>query len=308
MSVVRNKKTIGVDMGNHNVKTSSKVIFRSVYEEYDYKNELLNDECIMYGDRKFVIGKGDFDNEKVKSEKKNTIPLFLNALYQSLKCPYAELDVVVGLPLSQHQDKKIVQEIKDMYTGTFEFKYISDDATIDVLYHIKNLYVFPESIGAFFSLNEDMEDRDVLLIDIGGGTVNIALFSDGEYEDSTTLRFGTIDALREIKDKANLNNKGATFTTEDMMKYMKRGIIKWDGKLDNMEYVDGVIDSFADKIYNGIKGAFPLYKSYDILASGGGIDLFKDALSKRLTFDVIEDNIFANAIGFYRIGCDVNER
>lgn len=302
------KKVLGVDMGNHNIKTNKKVLFKSVYEEFDYKNELLNDDILMYGDRKYVIGKGEFDNTKVKSQKKNPIPLFLNALYKSLDgSEYADLNVVVGLPLSQHQNKEIVKDIKAIYEKTFEFKYISNGLTKDVLYNVNKVYVFPECLGAFYSLKEDMEGRDVLLVDIGGGTVNIALFVDGEYVDSITLPFGTIDILREIAKAANKNKQGASFDEDDIIKYIKRGVIKWDNRVDNMEYLDGILGDFSDKIVNEIKGSFPLYKAYEIMLSGGGVDLLKEKLEHHITFTVVPNSIFANADGFYNVGVGVDE-
>lgn len=301
-------KVLGVDAGNYNFKTSANIIFRSVYEEHDYKHELLNDDVIMYGDRKYVIGKGDFDNTKIKSQKKNTIPLFLNALYHSLGgSEYATLNVVVGLPFIQHQNKKIVAETKQKYQGVFEFKYISNGVEKDILYHVNNAMVFPETLGAFYSIEEDMEGRDILLIDIGGGTVNIALFVDGEYADSTTIETGTIDILRSIAERASDGKEGAGFTEDDMIKYMKRGFIKWDGEIDNMEYVDKILDKFAETIVNDIKGTFPKYKSYEVILSGGGVDLLKNHLAKLIDFEVITNHVFANANGFYNVGVDMDE-
>lgn len=300
-------RVLGVDIGNHNIKTSEKIIFRSAFEEFDYKHEILNDDVILYKGKKYVIGKGGFDNTKVKSEKKNTVPLLLNAIYQSIASSYLNLRLVVGLPLEHHKNKALIKDIKDMYTGVFEFKYISGDNEVDVMYDVKEVLVFPEGLGAFYSLNEDMDGRDVLLIDIGGGTVNIALFSDGEYEDSITMQEGTNDIYRQITSRANYENTGAAFEVEHILKYMKRGKIKWDGKTDNMEYVDQIISKFSSDIENEIKGKFPLYKSYEIMLSGGGADLLKDGLDRYLDFEVIPNNIFANAIGFYNVGVDMGE-
>ena len=39
-------KTVSVDMGNYNIKTNNNIIFKSTYEEYDYKNELLKFQYI----------------------------------------------------------------------------------------------------------------------------------------------------------------------------------------------------------------------------------------------------------------------
>lgn len=299
-------KTLGIDLGNHNVKTSTRCIFRSVYEEYDYKNELLNDDVVIYDGKNYVVGKGTFDNTKVKSEKVNTIPLFLNAIYKSVGVCNEPLRIVVGLPLEHHKNKELIADIKKMYSGWFRFKYKSGKTIRDLEYYVKELYVFPEALGAFYSLKENMDGRDVLLIDIGGGTVNVALFQDGEFEDSITIQEGTNDIYRQITAKANFVNTGASFNVEDIIRYMKRGKIKWNGVIDEMTYVSEISSKFAANVINEIKGNFPLYKSYDIVLSGGGVDLLKPYLAKDITFSVVKDNLFANAIGFYNVGVGAN--
>lgn len=302
-------KTIAIDMGNYNIKTNNNVIFKSAYEEYNYKNEILNDDVLIFNNKKYVIGKGEFDNTKVKSQKKNTIPLFLNALYKSLNgSEYAEINVVVGLPLKQHQNKQIVKDIKQMYGGLFEFKYSTNGIVKDIIYNVNSVRVFPECLGAFYSINEEMNGRDILLIDIGGGTTNIALFIDGEYDDSITLDFGTIDIIRKITDKVMVDKEGSIFSSDDIIKYMKRGKIVWEGKVDNMEYVDPIINDFAYEILNNIKGKFPLYKSYEVLLSGGGVDLLKHQLNKNIQLKVIPNNVFANSIGFYNVVMGVDDK
>lgn len=299
-------KTLGIDLGNHNVKTSTRCIFRSVYEEYDYKHELLNDNVVVYNGKNYVVGKGSFDNTKVKSEKSNTIPLFLNAIYQSVGVCVEPLRIVVGLPLEHHKNKELIADIKKLYTGWFRFKYKSNKTIREVEYYVKELYVFPEALGAFYSLNENMDGRDVLLIDIGGGTVNIALFQDGEFENSITIQEGTNDIYRQITAKANFVNTGASFNVEDIIRYMKRGKIKWNGKIDDMAYVSQISSKFAANVINEIKGSFPLYKSYDIVLSGGGVELLKPYLANDIVFSVMKDNLFSNAIGFYNVGVGTN--
>lgn len=303
----RQIRTLGVDLGNHNIKTSEKKLFKSVFEEFDYKNEIRNDDYIIYEGKKYVVGKGEFDNTRVKSEKKNTLPLYLNAIYQSFGVSCLNLRVVVGLPLEHHKNKQLVADMKEMYSGVFEFKYVSEGVVNDVVYDIQEVYVFPECLGSFYSLREDMEDRDILIIDIGGGTVNIALFVDGEYEDSVTMQEGTNDLYRQIMARANYVNTGASFSVEDILKYIKRGKIKWNGKTDTMPYVEEYKDGFVDDIMNTIKGKFPLYKSYEIKLSGGGADVLKSSFDKHIDFTIVEDNIFSNATGFYNVGVDMDE-
>ena len=83
---------------------------------------------------------------------------------------------------------------------------------------------------------------------------------------------------------------------------MKRGQLKWNGSVDKMEYIQPILKEFASMIVNEIKGKFPVYKSYDIMLSGGGVTLLEDSLSKLLDFEVVKDSVFANAIGFYNVG------
>ena len=74
-----------------------------------------------------------------------------------------------------------------------------------------------------------------------------------------------------------------------------------------MDFLAEIKYWFAKTIINEIKGSFPIYKSYDIKLSGGGAEQLGSYLSKYFDFDIIKDSVFANAIGFYNVGCDMDE-
>ena len=298
--------TIGVDLGNYAVKTSEYITFRSVSEKFEYKHQMKGENSILFKGIRYVVGEGEVDNSSIKTHRKDTIPLLLNALYKSIKRPQANIRLITGLPLEHHKDTSLISETKSLYTGTFDFKYITKDEATDISYNIKEVYVFPECMASFYSINQDMLNRDVLVIDIGGGTVNIALFVDGEYEDSITIPFGMNTMYSKIVTKANHLNTGATFTVEDILKFINRGYLKWDSRIDNMEYAESILSEFAYEIVNQLKGKFPIYKSYEIMLSGGGSNVMENYLSPLIDFSMINETIFANALGFYNVGVGIN--
>ncbi|OON99124.1 MAG: hypothetical protein ATN35_02115 [Epulopiscium sp. Nele67-Bin004] len=299
---------IGLDLGNHNIKSSSGFICRSVCKEFNYSDEVNERGFIVYEGKKYVIGSGDFDHTKEKSRKLNTMPLFLYALYKSLKVVSTNVNVVIGLPLVQHQNKLLVKEMREKYKKSFGFQittvYHDRTETIDVYYNVSNVIVFPECVGAYYSLPTKIMSQDLLLVDIGGGTINLALFLDEELQDFDTIPQGTNNVYSRIADAANEHNLGATFSVEDIVRYMQFGQIIWEGVVDPMDYVDAIIDAFALTIVNQIKRRHANYKAYKILLSGGGAQIMNEALNRYITATVIDNNLFANAIGFHLIGCE----
>ncbi|MEG0578932.1 MAG: hypothetical protein RR490_03345, partial [Niameybacter sp.] len=96
-------KIKGIDLGNHNTKTSSGFIFKATYSEERPSDTFAKFETIEYGNKTYYISEGDFDQNLDKAEK-DMIPLFLYAL--SKKDHYHDVKVVLGLPTTQYNSKK----------------------------------------------------------------------------------------------------------------------------------------------------------------------------------------------------------
>ena len=118
---------ISVDLGNYNVKTSSGILFKSVYSDFDYKQEMNKTDCLTYEGRDYAIGVGDFDTNYDKSQKIDTVPLLLYGLAKSISYNYAKVNLVVGLPVDQHKNKELKDSIKNKFARSFKFSINGKD-------------------------------------------------------------------------------------------------------------------------------------------------------------------------------------
>jgi hypothetical protein len=107
------------------------------------------------------------------------------------------------LPISLwHLSGKVQESLR----GAHAFKYNGRDVKVTIL----SVSVRREAEAAYASLDGDTSGR-LLIIDGGGRTVNMALFSNGEYNSGTTLELGVEAALDNV-DKAMLGQGGRILT------------------------------------------------------------------------------------------------
>lgn len=282
---------LGIDLGNFNIKTSTGLTFKAIYSLEDSPDILKDSPTIEWQGTKYYISKGTFDTELNKS-KKDTMPLYLYALAMSTKVDV--LDVVVGLPINQFKENKAEMEKK--YKGTFEFKVNGKLRSITV----KRVKCFPECIGAFYSLDTTYDEQDFILVDVGGRTTNIALFQDGEHVTSTSLAHGMLNILDKVRKSLNEEHT-LDLTIEDAERILTKGLIV-DGEDADLKVKDEEIEKLLDAVFNELKLNFP-YRTTQIVVCGGGSKYVYNALNERhFKVGMIEDYLFANAIGFKTVG------
>lgn len=285
---------IGIDLGSYSLKTSTGFKCRSVYKEKDSLTVDAKD-VLEYNGTEYQIGIGDFDTEIIKAQKRDTLPLFLYGLSQSVSLNTTTVKVVTGLPKYQMDNKESVDAIKDKFKGRFVFTVDKIVYDIDVL----DVAIFPEGVGAYYSTPDLDQEKDYILIDIGGSTFNVALFQNGEFIKVKTLPFGSMNLLEDIRSHA-MTLHSSKYTLDDMERYRKRGVI---GKTnDNMEYTYRFAEEYVKKLFNLLKLDFP-YKDCDLILCGGGVEMFAQNIIDRVSdAALIEDYLFANAKGFGIVG------
>lgn len=283
---------LGMDMGAYNVKTSvNDFICRSIYSE-NMKYNIGSKGVVEHNGNKYQIGVGKIDVEILKS-KRNTLPLFLYALDKSTTMD--KVKVVVGLPKYQLDEDAYVNEIKDRFIGKFTFKCDGKDREIEVL----DCTIFPEGMGAYYTINKDLSDKDVIIIDIGGSTINILFFSNGEFIKAETLSFGSLNLLNDVRTEV-LKIHGGRHSMDQVAKYMQRGRV---GKTDDtMKYVSALAQKYIDELKTLIALEFST-EGQEIYLSGGGVEVFGDCLIENFgDVNLICDYLHANANGFKIIG------
>ena len=279
---------LGVDLGNWNVKTSEENIISS---RYTIVENILgaNGDVLEYEGIKYYMKEGKLENNYDKANKKTNLILFLYSLALQ-KDRYFK--VVVGLPALAYKtnreyfkDKLLNQKIHDVVINKEHKKIIIED-----------LIVFPEGAGAYFSLRN--RPKNCVIIDIGGGTINIVNFKNGKLDTCTTIGKGMIQLYNQIRDYLN-----ATYTLklelEDIEVIMREGL-KVDNEEISFTFIKPIINSFIVDLMNELRN-FPIRTS-KVLLTGGGSKLLKTPLSVIPGLEVIEEYMFSNVKGFKRVG------
>lgn len=297
-------RILGIDMGNYHVKTSTGIMFKSVYYPSTYKDEFLSYDKVIIGDNKFTVGDGNFDTESDKSKKRNTLPLLLNALAYSISEENANVKIVVGVPADHHKNTSVKEDIKEQLLGLHVFTHSpKNKGSRQRKFMVEDVIVFPEGIGAYYSIPIDLSNEDVIIIDIGGGTTNIAGFDCGRYVDSTTLlNNGTISVMSDIRTKVSIDYPSSKFVLKDIEKYLAKGFIPMKDKVDTIECRHEIIERYVIAIMDEVKLKFPNYERAKTFVCGGGHSMFSSYLTKYINFTVMENSIFRNADGFGKVG------
>ena len=129
---------------------------------------------------------------------------------------------------------------------------------------ITDFIVYPEGIGAYYSL---YTSEDVIIVDIGGRTTDIAYICDK-----------MIDRIIE------------------------RGTLKVDNIDIDLRFITGILKENFMKIKEDLDFKFPA-RTEKIVLCGGGAKLFAKAFMRRYSnCEVAEEPIFANSIGFKKVG------
>ena len=279
---------LGVDLGNWNVKTSEGDIFPSRYTIVENILGATGD-VLEYEGIKYFMREGKLENNYDKANKETNLILFLYSLALQ-KDRYFK--VVIGLPALAYKanresfkDKLLNQKIHDVVINKEHKKIIIED-----------LIVFPEGAGAYFSLSN--RPKNCVIIDIGGGTINIVSFKNGKLDTCTTIGKGIIQLYNQIRDYLN-----ATYTLklelEDIEGIMREGL-KVDNEEISFAFIKPIINAFIVNLMNELRN-FPIRTS-KVFLIGGGSKLLKAPLSVIPGLEVIEEYMFSNAKGFAKVG------
>ena len=201
--------------------------------------------------------------------------------------------VVCGLPINQYKANR--KSLEDSVLSN-KVKEIRVNKEIKKII-ITDFKVYPEGIGAYYSLNIN---DDVIIVDIGGRTTDIAYIVDKKLKTSSTIAVGTLNIYKDISDKLN-----SLFSLDlDMFmaeKILSRGYLEIDGSRIDLGFITEILKKNFAKINDDLIMKFPA-RTEKIILVGGGYKLFSKAFKNRYKNSYIADNpIFANAIGFRKV-------
>lgn len=246
--------------------------------EYNSNNESAKNT-------RYEIGKrGNF----ISNDDKSKDDVFHACLMYGLsKIENEFVDISIGLPIDHYK----------LYKNNLKEKYHSKDYIIsdcnnkDKLIRIANCIVCPE---ARYCLGND-ESNTTLIVDIGGLTLDIALFEDNEVVYTRTHELGVHQLYLQIAEKFS-KSYGDYYTINDIEQAVRSNKIIKDNKLVEYDFTKYRIE-FLKGIISVIRKEIGWGKHIPKFVGGGSI-VFKDILGIK-GFVVNDECIFTNAIGFY---------
>lgn len=281
---------LGIDVGNYSLKTSKEINIKSLVSKEE--NILGSGIVLEMDNQKFIIGEGNFETELNKSSKENFIPL----LYIGIALSSTEEfnSVVCGLPINQYKDnhKNLEELIERNKIKTIKINGIERTIVIE------KFKVYPEGIGAYYNLNSN---EDIILIDIGGRTTDIAYIADNKHQKSSTVAVGTLNIYKSIADVIN-SKYSLDLRLKDIDRIIDRGALTIDGEKINLSFITNILKSNFMKIKEDLDFKFNA-RTEKIVLVGGGAKLFSKAFMNRYSnCSIADDPIYSNAKGFKRVG------
>lgn len=287
---------IGVDLGNYGVKTSERKSFLSKVSEIE--NSFNNENLVCYENERIFVGEGEFSTDWNKAAKETTLQLLYTALARSSDEQFFQ--VVVGLPIEQYKKNKLV------------FKELIENNTMKLIeiegckkeIVITDIEIAPECAAAYYNLSKENIDlignKPLVIVDIGGRTTDVCLFSSKKIEKVKTISVGMLNVYDDVVSHIN-NEYTISLKLEEAENILKDGLFL-DGENKDISFIKPILQRHFNSIYKDLQLNFELAKGYVLLTGGGSIK-FRQAFKNRLKNVILSDDpIFDNAVGFKILG------
>lgn len=275
-------RILSVDLGNYNTKTSNKVLFESRFEEGNAE-AFDGQDILQFNNKRYLMEKGIWDLDYDKANK-DYMPCLLTAIAKSFPRlnNITGLGIVLGLPLNQLKNKdKIIEELEG---NTFKFTFNNKEKTVEFV----KVGVIGEGFSSIYTLTETERQESILLVDIGGRTINIVEYEDGNVQNTNTLSFGMYNFYKDVQTEL-LSGKAVSIEKV-------RGLVE-KKKVDEAA-VSKLKEKFVANLVNNLKPHNPEFK--EIYFTGGGAMTLKKELQeayKEENANFLNDLLFSNVLG-----------
>lgn len=168
---------------------------------------------------------------------------------------------------------------------------------------ISKVIVFPQSAGLFL-YDKSLVEKDTLVVDIGGGTLDISYMSSGQFKEAKTYPLGvnsTYDVLLQELSKYGVSYSNRMKAEEIIA---DKAIFVEGKEVDVRRDIDNILRIRTKEILNAVKQAFPEQSRYSRwIFIGGGALLLKNYLSD---YKVLDDAQMINVRTYDIIGKSKN--
>jgi hypothetical protein len=314
-AIARGKSvTLGLDAGNATVVATNgeqTIVLPSVYTFMgDVSAARAHPAALIVGldNRRYIVGEAAFDQQGETSllgtdERYGSVVsrLFLyatiGALYPHQECEPLVLNVSLGTgaPISLHEMNR--DAIIRLYCGDHSF--VVNGAPY--LVHVARVEVGAEARSAGVLLPDAARIGRTAIIDGGGKTTNVALFSNGIYKNGGTYPYGFTKALADFPYR--LDSQGA-YELQRAVAQKKPYVLTISGKRERIDQLfKAHVEGYAGDMLDALSAKVPIASADNVFFIGGQSYFLGSALRERgiklATFDGIAPEA-VNASAYHR--------
>lgn len=298
------RNILGLDNGFNFTKTSKGVVFCSTIRKgKEYINDShqieVNGEPYIVGEK---IGSYIADSDKLKTPQSREILKVCSQTAIGLSFPNDEVidvDLVVGCPIAffSQQKDEMIKLMKDL-SGEIYIKEIGKKQTINV----HEVLAFPQGVGIVFKNAGELRDETSLVIDIGGGTWDVAQFDGLKLTKKATYQEGMLILYEKIAQYLNATHY-TEYEASDIYSLVKKGYFTVYGEKKSMDEVKPIIELHINDVMTKIKRAFYVTAIANVFLIGGGAESMESYVKKHIpNVQLVKKNQFTNAECFEYMG------
>ncbi|ABQ23643.1 ParM/StbA family protein [Clostridium kluyveri] len=293
---------LGLDNGYHFTKTSEGVMFSSTVRKG--KDIDINADTIQTNidGQDYVVGapNGEYVADSNKIDSIVTEICTFTAIAKSFpENKLIDCNIVAGLPVSYYSKQKSDFKEKLLGYGNKKVKLNKHNFQINIV----GAEIYPQSAGVVFVNSKDVKSDDSLVVDIGGGTVDVSAFHGLRLTNMATYNLGMLVLYSKLAQKLNSEYE-CKFMDYELYDKLKKGYITSNkfGRID-LEILNDDIEEHTNVILNNIKRDFN-YNSMDniFVIGGGGVELYDRIKQKFKNAILCDDAQFVNANAFELMG------
>ena len=308
------KMNIGLNLGNQDCKNVSDNIKDSYSSlaTYDYKNGMNKEDYkqdpnkILINDITCIVGIGnesysDFkfrDDDEIKTLACFGVMRMLALKDNCEDIDIIELDLCVGLPISEYKNRENHQKLNNIFKGSLKVNYLNSSAEI----RFNKLIIVPEGFAYYAAYKEEKEYdkyRKVLLLDFGSRTIDsVDIINGTALKPTSTPDIGTIHLMDKMREE------GINLENVEIDEILKTGSYR----VGNIEYhkadYNKIIQRYAKSAHQKITQLYGDLSSFQkIIIFGGGAYLVGEIFLEYYPgiVEIVEDPVFANARAYYQL-------
>ncbi|MCB2308878.1 ParM/StbA family protein [Clostridium estertheticum] len=296
----------GIDVGNDTTKNDSMVKFRSRVIA-GHKGVNKDDIKVEYKGKKYTIGSkaGSLNLGPNKYFNVDYDVCLLTAIAKSGIEQNIDAEIVVGLPPEQYEspiNDKLGKKINAL--GRQEITIYEGDKKIKKIITITKGMVFEESAIVFNNPKQFKEEK-TLIIDIGGGSCDIAQFDGLELVNHNTTKLGMLTLYTDMKTALNSEFGNIGLQSEAMEDILGKDTYEINEEVKDVAFLKDVVEAHVREINNVVAQNFdPGNRKIRVI--GGGAEPLLDYIKKYYSNAKVLDNAqFLNALTYKEVGLAV---